>query len=304
MLFVSTRNKTDSFTAYRVLQSDRASDGGCFAPFRLPHFSEEEITALKDKSFSEIVAGILNTFFSRNITSWDVEFSIGRTPFRLEKIGQKVTFAELWHNSASNYSYLVTNLYRNLYGEGSGNATQWAYIAIEIAILFGLYGELLRNDADVMDISVSDDNLNDLLAVWYAREMGLPVGMIICGCVAYKSLWDFIRKGEASANIPAETQLLIYETLGFDEANRFISSRDNGRIYRLNEVSTGNLNKGIYTFVVGDERIPAVTASIQRTFEYQVDPATAAAYGALQDYRAASGENRHTLILTRCNGKG
>ncbi len=303
MLYVSTKNKTDSFTAYRVLHEDKTPDGGLFAPFHLPVYAAEEIEQLKELCFSETVAKILNLFFSRRLNSWDVEFSIGRYPFRMETIGQRVLVAELWHNNRSDYDYIVTSLYRKLTDTPCDAVPQWVRIAIEIAVLFGLYSELLRNGIERVDIAVTDDVLHYPIAAWYAKKMGLPVEIILCGCSENSGIWDFLRRGEASATVSEQIEQFLYEIFGVDEVVRFATDREAGRIYRLGETQTGILCQGIYPTVIGPERIPAVAASIQRTCGYTADPLTAAAYGAVQDYRAATGENRATLILSRCNSK-
>ena len=41
MLYVTTRNNRDAFTAQRVLTENRGPEGGLFLPFREPLFSEE-----------------------------------------------------------------------------------------------------------------------------------------------------------------------------------------------------------------------------------------------------------------------
>ena len=303
MLYVSTLNKTDSFTAYRVLHEDKTPDGGLFAPFHLPVFSSEEIEKLKDQSFSETVAKILNLFFSRRLSSWDVEFSIGRYPFRLESIGQRVTVAELWHNNQSDYQYIVSSLYKKLSDKPCERVPDWVCIALEIAVLFGLFGELLRNGIENADIALTDDVLDYPIAAWYARKMGLPIGFILCGCSEDSGLWDFFRRGEASVNTSDEIQRLIFENFGNIEAVRFINVRENGRMYRLTDIQTEILSQGIYPTVIGPERIPVVAANIQRTTGYLADSITAAAYGAMQDYRAETGENRPTLLLSRHDPK-
>lgn len=303
MLYVSTKNKTDSFTAYRVLHENKTPDGGLFAPFHLPVFSADDILKLKDQSFSETVAKMLNLFFSRHLSSWDVEFSIGRYPFRLETIGQRVVVAELWHNNQLDYQHIVSSLYKKLSDKPCQKVPQWVCIAVEIAVLFGLFGELLRNGIDNADVALTDDVLDYPVAAWYARRMGLPIGFILCGCSESSGLWDLFRKGEASVNVSDEMQRLIYENFGTDEAVRFINIRENGRIYRLRDAETEILCQGIYPSVIGADRIPTVLTSIHRTCGYTADPLTAAAYGAMQDYRAATGENRPTLLLSRHNPK-
>lgn len=299
MLYVSTKNKTDSFTAYKVLHEETTPDGGLFAPFHLPAFSAEEIDGLKELTFSESVSKILNLFFSRRLTSWDVEFSIGRYPFKMEAIGQRITVAELWHNNQLDYEYIVSGLYNKLTDKPCKNVPQWVRIAVEISTLFGLYGELLRNGIQNADIALTDDVLYYPVAAWYARKMGLPIGVILCGCKENSGLWELIRRGEAAVCISDQIQRLIYESFGVDETVKFLEAHNNGQIYRLTNEQTAIFNQGIYPFVIGSDRTPAVAASIQRTCGYTPDALTAAAYGAVQDYRAATGENRPTLILSR-----
>ncbi len=303
MLYVSTKDKTESFTAYRVLHADKSADGGLFAPFHLPILDAGEIEELNKLSFSETVSKILNLFFARNLTAWDVEFSIGRCPFKIVNLGQRIAVAELWHNNKSNYEYLVSNLYRKLSDRPYADVPQWVCIAIEIALLFGLYGELHRNGIESADLAVTDNIMHDPVSAWYARKMGLPIGNILCGCSENSGLWDFFSRGEASVSVPDDMQRLVFENFGTEEANRFVNVRESGRIYRLNEEQTKIFSKGIYPSVIGYNRIPVVVSSIQRTSGYTADPDMAIAYGTVQDYRAATGENRPTLLLSRLDSK-
>ena len=53
MLYVTTRNKNDAYTAHKTLTTDRGVNGGFFVPFQLPVLTGEEIAALKEKSFGQ-----------------------------------------------------------------------------------------------------------------------------------------------------------------------------------------------------------------------------------------------------------
>ncbi len=80
MLYVTTRNNRDAYTAQRVLRENRGPDGGLYVPFREPVFSREEIDALKEKSFHQCVAEVLNRLFITKLTRWDVEFCVRQHP--------------------------------------------------------------------------------------------------------------------------------------------------------------------------------------------------------------------------------
>ena len=61
MLYLTTRDKFDTYTVYRTLNDDTAPNGGLYFPFRLPNVTME---SLKGNSFCECVASVLNLFFS------------------------------------------------------------------------------------------------------------------------------------------------------------------------------------------------------------------------------------------------
>ena len=121
MLYLTTRDKSDAFTAHRVLRENRGQDGGFYLPFRMPSFSQEELLTLKEKSFGQCMADMLNLFFSCRMTGWDVEFSIGRYPVKLAGVNQRVVAVQLWNNQASDFQKLERTLTDKLCGD-VGNA--------------------------------------------------------------------------------------------------------------------------------------------------------------------------------------
>ena len=104
MLYVTTRNEYDAFTAFRTLGQGRGPDRGLFVPFQMPRLPQEEIAALKDKSFGHCVADILNLFFNARLDAWDVDFCIGRYPIRSVALTHKVIIGEGWHNPDFDFS--------------------------------------------------------------------------------------------------------------------------------------------------------------------------------------------------------
>lgn len=304
MLYLSTRNRTDSFTAFRALREDSAPDGGMYVPMRMPFFNKEEIEILKDQSFGQTVAMILNLFFTAKLTSWDVEFCVGRYPLKLISMNHRMIIAEMWHNLDSDYRYMENSLYRKLCGQdvASSRPTQWAKIAIRIAVLFALYGELARKGFAQFDVCMSADDFTLPMSAWYAREMGLPIGTIICSGKDNGAAWDLIHRGEfntgTGAVCPAGFERLIYGTLGLHETVRYVNVCSRKGIYKVSEEALSVLNCGLYACVASENRIESVSRSIFRTSDYIADPDTALAYGGLQDYRSHTGDSQPTLLLS------
>ena len=278
-------------------------------PFRLPEYTQDQIAALREKTFGQTVAEILNVFFSARLTGWDVDFTIGRNPVKLYAMNHRMAIAELWHNPGSSYNYTVQKLYSRLcQGIVAVDVpTEWVKVAVRIGVLFAVFGELMRSGiAEVtkpVDLAVAADDFSVPMAAWYARKMGLPIAAIVCGCNADSGLWDLVRRGEYNTASQEQTvnlshEWLIQATLGCGEVRRYQERCGLRRTYTVSEVALAILNKGLYVAVVGDARIAAVMTSVYKTGSYRLSPDAAIAYGALQDQRASAPEGRTALLLT------
>lgn len=297
MLYATTRSKTDSYTAYRTLHEDRAPDGGYYIPFRMPKFDRGLILKMKEQTFSETVSQLLNVFFSARITAWDVDCCIGKHASKVIAMDRKVLLVKLWNNPSGTYSYICEKLYQKLCGDASDREyTEWAYIAIRVSVLFGIYSQLSKNGISSFDICVNCEDFSDLMAAWYARYMGLPVGKIICACYDDSAFWDLIYRGEIVTKSPG-LERLIYAALGFDETKRFLDSQQLSRTYLLQPEQLRILGDGLFVSVIGKGRPESVITSFYGSNCCLLDPDTAAAYGSLQDYRSTSGESFPTVVL-------
>ena len=317
MLYAATRSKNDVETAYKTIHQDCCSDGGLFIPFRMPSYSVSEIMGLADKSFGQNVADILNTFFSVGLTGWDVEFAIGRTPVKIDAISHRILIAECWHNTQWRFAYLVRTLSSRLRTENPGApVTNWVEIAVRIAVLFGTYGMLLRNGQvepnSVFDVAVTAGDFAAPMAAWYARQMGLPIGNIICGCNSNGGAWDLLHRGEMSTSdvatqtctpdvdiaLPRNLERLICATLGNTQSRQYVECCRTGGVYAPSEEDFETLRSGMFVSVISDARVHSSIYSVYRTSTYVFGPYSALAYCSLLDYRAKTGESRNALLIT------
>ncbi len=318
MLYVTTRNEKDIYTANHALSKNRSSDGGLYLPYLFPVLTQEQIGELYSKSFSQCVADILNMFFNARLDSHDVDFCIGRYPTKLVPMSHKIIIAETWHNPEADFNRVVRNLTSRVVGSDKSQSTpsNWSGIAVRIAVLFGLFAELNRNgvvgEEKKIDISVTAGDFLSPMAIWYARSMGLPIGTIVCGCNQNGSVWDLIHHGQLKTDvisvatmtpqcdcaIPENLERLIAATLNTDEVELFVKTCTKGGVYVLTDESSTALSAGLFAAVVSDRRMMNVINSVYRTCTYLLDPYAALAYGALQDYRAIAGETKPALIIT------
>lgn len=312
MLYATTRSKTDSYTAHRVLLEDCAQDGGRFLPFRMPKYDRVQIDQIKDQTFGETVAQVLNLFFSCRLTGWDIDCCIGKAGAKITAMSHRVLLAELWHNPQGDISCLIDRLYEKLCGDTpERKVSDWANIAIRIAFLFAIYGQLQKIGFHSFDIAVNSGDFSAPMAAWYARNMGLPIGTIVCTCNENSTPWDFLHRGEmntGTAVVHTDTDLLdvtnpvglerlIFSTLGFEETKKYTEILQRKGVYQIRPDMVKQLSAGMFVSVVGKDRVEPVISSVYRSNNCILDPYTAVSYGGLQDYRAKTGESCPTVLL-------
>lgn len=307
MLYITTRSKEETYTAHRALTCDRAPGGGRFVPFHMPFYTPEEIAQLKEKTFGQTVAEILNMFFSSRLAGWDLDFCVGRNIVRIVPMNHRIVIAELWHNLEGSFSYVEKALRQTLSGnEKTAEVEDWVRVSVRIAVLFGLYGEILRAEllepGQTFDISVPNDSFLTPMAAWYCRAIGLPLNMIICACEDSNNMWDFFNRGvlnttSVSMQLQLGLERLLQGTLGCTEAEAFHRACDSAQPYCVDEDTLPQLNQGLFCSVVGKDRAQKTINSVFRSNTYIIDPQTALCYSGLQDYRAKTGESGLTIIL-------
>lgn len=313
MLYVTTRNRLDTYTVIHTLTQNRAGDGGFWIPFRGPRFSAEQIEALIEQSFSQTMAQMLNTIFGTKLTGWDVEFCIGRYPVRFREITGKVIIVEPWHNPQWTFENVVLRLADLVKAETVGS---WMHIAVRICVLFAVYGELLRQNllkaGDSLDVSVLSGNFIDPMSVLYARQWGLPVENVVCCCNENNSVWNLICHGEmrtdtkavstcipeADVTLPDELERFIAACGSQEEVEDYLEACRTGRMYVPADYALSAMRKGLYVSVVSSHRIGQTIGGVFASHRILLGPEGALNYAGLQDYRARKGQIRLSLVMT------
>lgn len=304
MLYITTRNSADTYTAHQTLRCNFGVDGGMFVPFRLPRISTETLLQMGKNSVNESVAQVLNMFFPGKLTAADVDACLSADAAKLVPMSHKIVLAELWHNDSYDVASSVNALAsRILSADAVDTSTDWAHICCRIAFLFAIYGLLLSKGVTdgirALDIAVCSGDFSTPMAAWYAREMGLPIGMIVCGCEESADVWDILHRGElhCTKNTPAGLERLVFGVFGQQEAVRFGKIRTTNGVYTSANTAEDELGQGMFAAVVSTKRMENVIRSVYRTNSCILSPRTAFAYGGLQDYRASRSESAPALIL-------
>lgn len=318
MLYVTTRIERDAFTAHRALTENRGPLGGFYLPMRLPRYDEARVLEMGEKSFSRNMADVINALFGTELDSWGVEFAIGRYPVKLVRLSGRETVVETWHNPLWRFERLARGIEKAIRQSDqiSQTPSDWLMIASRIAVLFGVFGDLIHAGEvsfdKPMDVAVPSGNFSAVMSAWYAREWGLPIGNIICCCNENGSLWNLLHKGEIRTDavavrtntpdcdytVPPDLERLIFSTLGPAETRRFCETCRRGGTFYLEQYQTERLRKGIHVSVVGSGRMESAIPQLYKTCGYIADPCTALVHSGLTDYRSRTGEGRAALILS------
>ena len=296
MLYVTTRSNQDVYTANRALCEGTAPDGGGYVPFKMPRFSPEEVAALAEKSFGQRVAEILNLLFGSRLTGWDVEFAVGRYPVRLASTTHRIDIAEMWHNPGNEFHWMAEKLIRMLRPEADG-ASEWANLAVQTGVLFGIFGEL----PGTADIVVPGDDLSAAMAARYARDWGLPVGNIVVCCREDSALWELVHRGELrpGGEAPQGLERLLHACGGTGEVLRYQDAQARETVYAPADAVLSRMREGLHCSVVGGKRIRETIPNVYKSTSYLCGPDTALCYSGLQDCRAVTGESRPAVILAQ-----
>ena len=199
----------------------------------------------------------------------------------------------------------------------SANSINWGRVLPQVVYYVSAYCDLVRdgriNMGDRINFCVPTGNFGDILAGFYAKTMGLPVGRLICASNANNVLTDFLETGVYDRNrsfytttspsmdilISSNLERLLYQLSGSDEEVR-------GYMEKLSregkyQVSDELLEKIRFHFSAGwcdDESAAETIAKVFGCEGYLMDTHTAVAWTVLEDYRKKTGDDTLSVVLS------
>lgn len=164
-----------------------------------------------------------------------------------------------------------------------------------------------------MNVVVPTGNFGNILAAFYAKQMGIPIGKLICASNENKVLYDFFRTGVYDRNrefmltsspsmdilISSNLERLIYQIAGRDDQRNGSLMQDLSQKARY-EITPEM--KGQLADFYGNYASEAETAdTIRRIYEengYVIDTHTAVAAAVYEKYREETGDQTPTVIAS------
>ena len=164
-----------------------------------------------------------------------------------------------------------------------------------------------------MNIVVPTGNFGNILAGYYAKQMGIPVNKFICASNENKVLTDFINTGVYDINrdfyltntpsmdilISSNLERLLYHLSGSngEEIKALMQQLDTEKRYEVSEAIKAGLQE-FYGGCASVEETNEAVAKLYNEDNYLMDTHTAVAYKVYEDYRAATGDQTPTVIAS------
>ena len=199
----------------------------------------------------------------------------------------------------------------------SANSINWGRILPQIVYYISAYCDLLREGevrlGEPVNYCVPTGNFGNILACYYARKMGLPVGKLICASNRNDVLTEFIRTGVYDRNRPFHTTMspsmdilissnlerLLFDLSGGDDAlvRSYMEQLQKTGRYEVGGELLAKLQGLFYGGCCGEEDTSATIAALWQD-GYLVDTHTAVAAKVLADYRRETGDERPAVFAS------
>ena len=199
----------------------------------------------------------------------------------------------------------------------SANSINWGRVLPQIVYYISAYCDLLREGriqkGERINVCVPTGNFGNILAAYYAREMGVPIGRLICASNSNNVLTDFLCTGVYDRNrtfyntmspsmdilISSNLERLIYRLTGenAEKCAELMQALSQGGEYTI----TDEMKAGLADFYGNYCSEAETKEAIHETFEkadYVIDPHTAVAAGVYKKYVKDTDDTLPTVIAS------
>ena len=204
-----------------------------------------------------------------------------------------------------NDSELKAKLAANGKQFSSANSINIGRLIPQVVYYVYAYAQLVKageiKTGDPINVSVPTGNFGNILAGYYAKQLGVPFKQLICASNPNKVLTDFFQTGVYDRNRPffvtsspsmdilisSNLERLIYHLTGDDVEQTKVLMEQLGTqgSYTITEAMKERLT-GFFADFATEEETKAAIEKVYQASEYVIDPHTAVAASVLEKYQA------------------
>ncbi|MCR5195293.1 MAG: threonine synthase [Pseudobutyrivibrio sp.] len=199
----------------------------------------------------------------------------------------------------------------------SANSINIGRLVPQIAYYVYAYATLLKEEkitaGETINVVVPTGNFGNILAAYYAKNMGLPIDKLICASNENKVLYDFFTTGQYDKNrdfiltnspsmdilISSNLERLIYHIAGDDAAKNaelMESLKASGK-YQITPDMKAKLDSFYGNYASEEETCQTIKKLYEDT-GYIIDTHTGVASNVFGKYKAATGDDKTTVIAS------
>lgn len=204
------------------------------------------------------------------------------------------------------------------YRLSSANSINWGRLLPQIVYYFATYNELVSRGeikpGDKVNYVVPTGNFGNILAGYYARQLGLPVRKLICAANRNNVLSDFMNSGHYNSRRPLYTtsspsmdilissnlERLLYELNGHDpeRLSAWMNDLSERGEYRVDEKTLSGIQDLFWSDYADEIETGHAIADIYRNYNYLIDTHTAVGKTVFDKYLSIESEKCPTVLLS------
>ena len=199
----------------------------------------------------------------------------------------------------------------------SANSINWGRLVPQIVYYFSAYLDLVR-DGEIstgqpVNFVVPTGNFGNILAGYYARRMGLPVGRLICAANRNNVLTDFIRSGTYDRNrifhrttspsmdilISSNLERLLFEiTRNEEQVRAWMEELRVQGAYTVDNTTRETIQKIFWSDYADDQETAAMIQATYQKYGYVMDTHTGVGRSVYTKYRQVTGDHTKTVLVS------
>lgn len=200
----------------------------------------------------------------------------------------------------------------------SANSINIGRLVPQIVYYFAAHAQAVQDGSislgDSINFVVPTGNFGNILAGYYAKQMGLPVGKLICASNENNVLYEFFATGTYNRNRPfiltSSPSMDILISSNFERLLYHVSEDDGSFVQesmsRLTQEGSYNVTKSMkkridadfYGGYCSEEETREIIRRLYQEFGYVMDPHTAVAAKVYEDYKKETKDDTYTVILS------
>ncbi len=200
----------------------------------------------------------------------------------------------------------------------SANSINFGRLAPQITYYFSAYCDLVNCEeikmGDTVDFVVPTGNFGNILAGYYAKKMGLPVGKLICASNSNNVLTEFFADGTYDINreffkttspsmdilISSNLERLVFELScrNFELTKQRMQELKSQGKYSVSKLEKQKLDEEFFADYCDEDECAETIQDYFDEYGYVLDPHTAVAMNVCDSYKDYSNTNNPTVVLS------